>query len=91
MEAESGRLAGEVEKLIDRPGYRSFVHQHQAYVERSLYANELARWLVHFPQEQVLILSREAFSGDAEKQSNRLYAFLGLEPVSFGRIARYYR
>lgn len=88
LEAEAGRLAGEVEKLIDRPGYRSFAYQHQAYVERSLYANELARWLAHFPQEQVLILSREAFSGDTEKQSNRLYAFLGLEPVSFGRQAR---
>lgn len=80
LEAEAGRLSGEMERILAQPGYRSFAHQHQAYFERSLYADELERWFRHFSREQVLILEREQFSRDVEKQIGRLFAFLGLEP-----------
>lgn len=79
IEAEADRIAGESEKIAGDTGYRSFTHQHQAYLTRSHYADELETWFAQFPRKQFLILSREALSRDEAHQSERLFAFLGLQ------------
>ncbi len=42
--AEPERLAGEHQRLLDDPSYRSFAHQHHSYLARGRYAEQLAAW-----------------------------------------------
>jgi hypothetical protein len=55
------RLAGEEERLLADPRYRSSHHRRHAYVARGLYADQLERWLEHFAREQLLVLRSEDF------------------------------
>lgn len=80
LDAEPDRLAGEEDRLAAEPGYRSRAHQHLAYAGRSRYADQLARWLAHFPREQLLVLEQRRFQNDPAGQAARLFAFLGLDP-----------
>jgi hypothetical protein len=78
LEAEAGRLAGECERMDRDPTYASFAHQHQSYVAQSRYAESLARWKEHFPQDQLLVLCSEELYADPERELERVHAFLGL-------------
>ncbi len=78
IEVEAERLGGEADRIRRQPGYRSFKHQHLAYLERSIYVDEITRWLAHFRRKQFLIFSREAFSDDPEGHSRQLFDFLCL-------------
>jgi Sulfotransferase domain len=61
LDAEKDRLAGEEERLLADPRYRSNHHRRHAYVGRGLYADQLERWLTHFPRGQLLVLRAEDF------------------------------
>lgn len=50
---------------------------------RSLYADDLRRWLSYFPVEQMLILQYEACVADPARELQRTYEFLGLD-AGFG-------
>lgn len=75
---EEKRLAGEEERLLADPRYRSRHHRRHAYVARGLYADQLERWLAWFPREQLLVLKSEDFF----ERPGEIYAetldFLGL-------------
>jgi len=43
LEAEEGRLDGEVERLLGDPAYESHAHRHQAFRSRGEYAVQLER------------------------------------------------
>jgi Sulfotransferase domain len=78
LDKEEERLAGEEERLRADPRYRSHHHRRHAYVARGLYADQLERWLEHFPREQLLVLrSEDFFARPAETYADTL-AFLGL-------------
>jgi Sulfotransferase domain len=80
---EEQRLAGEEERLLADPHYRSPHHRRHAYVARGLYADQLERWLEHFPPEQLLVLrSEDFFEGPAEVYAETL-DFLGLRAWQF--------
>jgi hypothetical protein len=49
-------------------------------VGRSLYSQSLRRWQRQFPSSQLLVLQYEACVADPDKQLERTYAFLGLDP-----------
>jgi hypothetical protein len=76
--AEPARLGGERERMEADPRYASFAHQHQSYVAQSRYADSLARWLEHYPREQVCVLCSEDFYAAPERELARVHAFLGL-------------
>jgi hypothetical protein len=78
--AEAGRLAGEEERLLADPGYRSFAHQHHSYLSRGRYAGQLERWFEHFDRDRVLILSAEELFAAPEGAVRDAQEFLGLEP-----------
>lgn len=87
---EDERLRGEEDRLLADPGYRSAAHRHFSYQARGMYADQLERWLEHFPREQLLIAdSRELFSDPAGMVA-RTFAFLGLpdRPASSYPIAQ---
>jgi sulfotransferase family protein len=59
LAAEQARLAGEDERIVSNPGYRSFSHLHHSYATRGRYADSLQAWFELFPREQLLILAAE--------------------------------
>jgi sulfotransferase family protein len=64
LAAEAERLAGEEERLLADPGYRSRAHQHFSYLARGNYAEQLERWFEHCGEERFLVLSAEDLFGD---------------------------
>jgi hypothetical protein len=78
VEREEERLAGEEERLMADPTYRSTAHRHFSYQARGRYADQLERWFSHFPREQFLILSSDELFSDPGGTVARVFAFLGL-------------
>ncbi len=64
LDLEPRRLAGETERLLANPGYRSLSHQHHAYVDRSRYARQVRRLFELFGEDRVLVLDSEDFFAD---------------------------
>ena len=81
LERETERLAPELERMQREPGYVSLVHQRFSYFSRGLYAEQLARWLGHFPRERFLVLPAERFYADPDAVCGRVFDFLGLPPA----------
>jgi hypothetical protein len=81
IDAEPRRLAGEVKRLATSDRHNaSFSHQHQSYLSRGQYAEQLERWFALFPRERFLIIeSRELFDNPAAVTA-RAFEFLGLPP-----------
>jgi hypothetical protein len=80
LAAEQERTAGEAERLLADPSYHSPAHRHFTYLARGRYAEQLERWLEHFPREQLLVLSSEELFGEPAAALARLHAFLRLPP-----------
>jgi hypothetical protein len=87
IEAEEQRLAGVEELLLQeqpvwgKQGHRKHQHhRHRAYVSRGLYADQLERWLAHFPREQLLVLRSEDFLARPDEIYSEVFEFLGLRP-----------
>ncbi len=49
-----------------------------AYLERGLYAEQLERWLQHFPRTQLLVIGAEKFFSETAPVLQRVCAFLEL-------------
>jgi hypothetical protein len=78
LELEPERLAGQVGQLRAERGYRSLAHQHQAYLTRGQYVEQLEEIYRHFAKEQVLVSFSERFSVNPADEYARLLDFLGL-------------
>jgi len=78
IDLEEARLEGEVERLSD-PAYRSFAHQHYSYLSRSVYADQLERWLQYFPISRFLVLQSERLFGEPEAALEEVARFLELK------------
>jgi len=87
--AEPTRLAGEEEKLMADPTYQSSAYQHFSYLARGIYADQLHRWLEHFPLEQLLVIESEQMFRDPSAVFQRVLDFLAIdpwEPAGFGNL-----
>jgi hypothetical protein len=78
LELEPGRLAGEEERLIADPDYRSYSHQHHSYVARGLYLDQLLRWEAALGRERILTLVADEFFADPAAGYASVLAFLSL-------------
>jgi hypothetical protein len=102
IEAEPERLAGAEAELMEnrtvsgKDGrHRHEHHRHRAYVGRGLYADQLERWLAHFPRGQLLVLRSEDFLARPDEVYGQVFEFLGVrrwnvrdyEPQNIGRYA----
>lgn len=79
LEQEGRRLAGSQEALASGRVERSHAHQTFSYVGKGRYAEQLQRWLAHFPRERMLILKAEDFFRAPQDCVDRVTGFLGLE------------
>jgi len=82
VDAEHDRLAGETEKILTQPLYKSMAHQHFSYCARGQYADQLKQWLKYFPREQIMILETGELRRQPEKQVGAVFDFLGLSQYS---------
>jgi Sulfotransferase domain len=80
VELEQERLAGEEERILREPTYRSYAHQHHSYFARGLYADQLERWLSVVPRDRVLIVESRRFFEDTTVELDRVMGFLGFPP-----------
>jgi hypothetical protein len=87
--AEPERLAGEHERLVADPHYRSLEHQHHSYLARGRYLDQILAWRAWFPAEQMLVVRSEDFFADPQASYDRALAFLGLPPWRPPSFARY--
>ena len=68
-------------RLRDDLDLRDFYYQ--SYVFRSLYHDQLHRWLRLFPRQQLMIIQSERFFENEAGTMNEVAEFLGLEPFEF--------
>lgn len=84
LELEPERLAGQEAKLLDPAqgrNPRSFAHQHQAYVSRGEYIDQLLRMEGAVGRERMLVLDSLDLWSDPERHWPAVTDFLGLPPA----------
>ena len=88
--AAGGELeAGTVEEAQTGKGHRMHHHhRHRAYFARGLYAEQLERWLEHFPHEQLLVIGAEEFFAAPVETCVAVLGFLGLRPYDLTAPAK---
>ncbi len=70
------------ERIIrDDLDLRNFYYH--SYVFRSIYHDQLHRWLRLFPRQQLMIIQSERFFENSADMMNTVAEFLGLEPFDF--------
>lgn len=72
------RLEGEEQKLCQDPRYHSLNHRRFGYLARGLYADQLQRWLAHFPREQLHLFLFEDLRRDPAGVLGAVEDFIGL-------------
>ncbi len=59
LEAEEGRLEGELECMLSHEHYASANHAHFTYLSRGIYVDQLKNWEKHYGRDQILVLKSE--------------------------------
>jgi hypothetical protein len=86
---EEERTAGETERLVADPAYRSFHHQHHSYLARGRYVEHLDRLARALGRHRILVLQSEQWFAEPEAVFGRVLEFLGLPNRHSVRFARH--
>jgi hypothetical protein len=78
LEVEEARLAGEETRLLTDPGYVSHAHQHQAYVARGRYVEQLDAMASLVGRDRLLVLDADDFFADPHTGLADVQQFLDL-------------
>lgn len=73
-------------RIRDDLDLRDFYYQ--SYVFRSLYFDQVSRWLNLFPRKQIMIIQSERFFESRVETMNQVAEFLGLESFEFQTAAQ---
>ncbi len=83
IDAEAGRLEGEVERFLADDTHRSKVHVFHSYLARGVYVDQLVRWAAFFPPEQMLLLNAADLRAAPAATVRKALDFLELPPAGF--------
>ncbi|HEX5259990.1 MAG TPA: sulfotransferase domain-containing protein [Gaiellales bacterium] len=83
LELEPQRLAGEVERMTADPGYRSHSLQHQSYIHRGQYADQLERLEALVGRDRLHVIDSGDFFRDPAPVYDRVVEFLGLPAAGY--------
>ncbi|MGH3357962.1 MAG: sulfotransferase domain-containing protein, partial [Nocardioidaceae bacterium] len=75
---EPNRLAGEADRMIAEPGYRSHAMRHHAYLFRGHYVDQLRALEQYIDRERILVLDSHRYFEEPDGEFGRLLEFLGL-------------
>ena len=89
FDAETDRLAGEVERISNDSTYVSNPHILFGYIGRGQYAEQLERYFNLFGTENVLVLDSTALRSDPQSTVRKATDFLGLPPIANGEYPLY--
>jgi len=78
LELEAERLADQEQHLLAEGNPRSFAHQHQAYVRRGQYVDQLERMAASVGHDRMLVLDSQDFWSSPDQYWPQVTAFLGL-------------
>jgi hypothetical protein len=78
LAAEDDRLTGAETRLLAEPGYVSRAHQHQAYLGRGRYVEQLERMAALVGRERLLVLDADDFFADPHAGLAEVLRFLQL-------------
>lgn len=78
LELEPSRLAGEEERLLADPAYRSHSHQHHGYVARGRFIDQIERMVGAVGAERVHVVDAEDFFTNPIPVWEEVTGFLGL-------------
>ena len=87
LQAEPERTSDRIRAVEQNPERSDWYYMTQAYVARGHYAEQVGRWLQHFPRQDVLVLRSEDMFEDAQGFYARVLDFLGLEPRTKTNLA----
>jgi hypothetical protein len=82
LELEAPRLEGAEAALIADPLSHSHAHQHQAYVTRGRYIDQLLRIEAAVGRDRMLVIDSDEFFSEPEPVFDSVLEFLGLPPAS---------
>ncbi len=89
LAAERNRLAGHAERLASDPNYHSKEYLRFSYASRGFYAEQLERWMVHFPIDRILVLRSEDLFERSLDTYHQLLDFLGLPRWTPAQLANH--
>lgn len=78
FDAEEARTRGELERMHS-PLYLPFNHEHFSYVGKSVYVDQVRRYLNVFPREQVLVMQSERFFRETAEVVRNVFEFVGID------------
>ena len=90
LEAEPDRIAGERERRVVDPTYLSRAFQHNVYVTRGQYVDQLLELERAVGREQMLVLDSGDFFAQPEEVFGQVVDFLGLPMVDGIRYEQHY-
>jgi hypothetical protein len=80
IDAEEERLAGEEERLLADPRTLSSAHRYASYQARGRYADLIARFRRHFPDDQWLAVDAGRLFSEPGEVVEEICRFVGIEP-----------
>jgi hypothetical protein len=89
LELEPARLLGEAERMAREPDYLSHAHQHQAYLARGRYCEQLERMERIFGAERFHVVDSGDFFAKPEPEYDAVLEFLGLRSLSYPEFERH--
>jgi O-antigen/teichoic acid export membrane protein len=89
LSVEGERLDGEVDRLVDDPGYRSYTHRHHAYLARGEYGRQIGRFVDELGADRVHVVDADAFFDDPAREYAKLQRGLGIPVYLPERVERW--
>lgn len=90
LQAETKRLANDLMlNNLWTDHYFNSHHLTHGYVNRGQYAQHLELWFQHFDRSRMLILKSEEFYATPQREMDKVYRFLKLDPFSVKRFKKY--
>lgn len=86
LEAEEGRLAGELDRMYADPAYFSAAFDWYSYRSRGEYAEQVLRWREVFGPDQLLVRRSEDFYGDPVDVTGEITDFIGLDRLPVQKL-----
>ncbi|MBT1002479.1 sulfotransferase [Paenarthrobacter sp. DKR-5] len=78
LDLEPARLAGEVERMLEEPGYQSYSHRHHSYLGRSRYIDQVLQIHRLVGPERLYLVDANRFFAAPHEEFAAIQRWLGL-------------